>query len=413
MNWEHSLFRTLYLYFYAFKLTRFGKMLVLFGLLAGMVVVWSVEVMTFYLLSAMFALGVFSLAVNLAWRTRFDLRMRLPDRVAAGTVLTGTVHLRNAGRFPAYDVGAAFFGLPAGIRNMAPESYVAALAPGETAALPLSLHAARRGSYTLPQVRAFSAFPLRLLRSGASKQAAGKLLVLPAFAPAEGVEVPVSPRYQPGGVTLTSNIGESPEYMGNRMYQPGDSIRRIDMRAWARVGAPVVREYQEEYFLRLAVVLDTYVAGSRLLKKAEDPALEAAVSLTATLVDALSRGEYLLDIFAAGPELYNFRTGRGSAPFDSVLEILACIDACRSNPFDIVTPALADELGNISTVLFVFLDWDASRRDMVRIASECGCRTRVFIIRDGNTSLPAVSGEETPLSLLTPAQVSQGGFGVL
>ncbi len=77
------------------------------------------------------------------------------------------------------------------------------------------------------------------------------------------------------------------------------------------------------------------------------------MSLAASVTGALSHGEYIIDIFAAGPELYVFRAGRHTAHFDNVLQILACVDACRNNPFDTISPAVSEELGNISADLRV------------------------------------------------------------
>ena len=39
----------------------------------------------------------------------------------------------------------------------------------------------------------------------------------------------------------------------------GDPLRKIHWRSWARRGKPVVKEYQEEYFSRIALVLDTFL----------------------------------------------------------------------------------------------------------------------------------------------------------
>ncbi len=137
------------------------------------------------------------------------------------------------------------------------------------------------------------------------------------------------------------------------------------------------------------------------------------MSLSAAIADGLSRGEYIIDLFAAGPELYVFRSGRHVAHFDSVLEILACVDACRRNPFETVTPALADELGTISTVICVLLDWDASRRDLVRAAAEAGCRAKVIVVRDGPTTEPISGAETDDISLYTPDAIRSGGVDVV
>jgi len=174
-----------------------------------------------------------------------------------------------------------------------------------------------------------------------------------------------------------------------------------------------VREFQEEYYCRVALVLDTYVARNRWFRpRGGFQNLEAAVSLAASIADALSRGEYIIDIFAAGPELYVFRAGRHTAHLENVLEILACVDECRTNPFDKVAPALADELASISTVVCVLLDWDPSREALMRTAVEAGCSTKVLLVRDGPPSTDYGPAEDWlgPILCLSPADVFAGGI---
>src|SRR5690606_31114912 len=100
-------------------------------------------------------------------------------------------------------------------------------------------------------------------RSGKDAIPLPPIIILPSFEPLAGLTLPVGTRYQPGGIALTSHVGESPEYIGNREYVPGEPIRRLDFRAWARTGRPVVREYQEEYYCRVALILDTWIAPGR------------------------------------------------------------------------------------------------------------------------------------------------------
>src|SRR5690606_17421882 len=146
------------------------------------------------------------------------------------------------------------------------------------------------------------------------------LLVVPSFEPLQDVVLPITRRYQPGGIVLASKVGESPEYIGSREYRTGDPARDIDYRSWARLARPVVRESQEEYFCRVALILDTYVSRwTRMPREGHEP-MEAAVSLTAAVADALTRGEHVIDIFAAGPEIHVFRAGRHAASVDQVLE---------------------------------------------------------------------------------------------
>ena len=328
-----------------------------------------------------------------------------PEKLVAGRATTVQFHLTNRSRLSAYDLSIGFFGLPPSIRELHAGKTVPRLAGGETVTIPVELEPLRRGQAEFDGPRHFSTVPFNVFRSGSRPKGSCAVTVLPAFHPISLAGLPIRSRYQPGGVLFTSNVGESCEYISNREYRPGDSMRRIDYRSWARLAAPVVREYQEEYYCRVALVLDTYVARGRVKGRLGFPQLEAAVSLAASVAEAISHGEYLLDIFAAGPELYVFRSGRHTTHLDNVLEILACVEECRRNPFAVVAPALAGELGNISTVIFVLLDWDEDRRNLVRLAAESGCATKVIVIRRGPTTLPVADDE---ITVLTPQQVQNG-----
>jgi len=57
--------------------------------------------------------------------------------------------------------------------------------------------------------------------------------------------------------------GESEEFVAMREYRRGDSLRRVHWRSTARLGELVVKEYQDEYFVRHALVLDTFCEASR------------------------------------------------------------------------------------------------------------------------------------------------------
>ena len=403
-----------------FKATTEGKLLVGSIIVSAGVSALSLEIPSHYLFCGLWVLGATAFVVNWLLRPAVRVEGHFPDSAVAGQPTAGRFRLINESMRAAHDLSVGFFQLPRSIDEVDAGRTVASLEPGEAASIPVTLRAWRRGAYALPRERAYTTFPLNLCRAGVKRrngtggEQARSLLVLPSFHPLAGIDVPVNERHQPGGIALSSHIGQSPEYIGNREYRPGDSPRRLDYRSWARLARPVVREYQEEYYCRIALVLDTYVPGRRRVPRKGFPNLEAAVSLSAAVADALARGEYIIDIFAAGPELYVFRAGRHTAHFDNVLEILACVDACRTNPFEVVTPALADELGSISTLVAVLLDWDGPREGLVRAAVEAGCSVKVVIVRDGQTTEPfdAVEGEYA-ISQLAPADVQRGGIETL
>lgn len=50
--------------------------------------------------------------------------------------------------------------------------------------------------------------------------------------------------------------GFSVEFAEHRMYQPGDPLRHVDWKVYARTGRYVIKQYQEETNLRAMIVLD-------------------------------------------------------------------------------------------------------------------------------------------------------------
>jgi len=387
---------------------------------SSLVALWSLELPVYQLLFALWYVAAAAFVLGWLMRPTVDLTGHGPTQTVTGEPAEAQLTLTNRGRTRAYDLSVGWFGLPQEVDQVDAGRALPVLEPGESATVPVTLVAKRRGLYPLPEPRPYTTFPLNLCRTPArvrarTPQSDGRaLLALPRFHPLDHLDVPVSARYQPGGIALSSNVGESPEYVGSREYHAGDPLRRLDHRSWARLAKPVVREYHEEYYCRIALVLDTFVPGRARPPAQGFPSMEAAVSLAASVADALSRGEYIIDIFAAGPELYVFRAGRHTAHLDNVLEILACVEPCRSNPFDKVAPALADELASVSTVIALLLDWDASREELLHAAAEHGCAAKVVVVRSGDTTQPfsGLEGKDSFVQI-DPRHVQEGGVGAL
>jgi uncharacterized protein (DUF58 family) len=344
---------------------------------------------------------------------------RLPEKTTAGIPLAGEITITNRSFRLAMDVSVGFFGLPESIQQLDADRALATLGRRESAVMPVTLLPSRRGQYELPPLRSYTTFPFHLFRIGNTRHDVEPLLVLPSFHPLESLSIPMATRYQPGGIALTSRVGESMEYIGNREYVPGEPARRLDFRSWARLGRPVVREFQEEYYCRVALVLDTQLSSpsmksgfvgsllrrlARRWNNAENPAFEAAVSMTAAVAESLSHGEYIIDLFAAGSDLHVFRSGRHTAHFENVLELLACVETSSADPVETLLPALSEELASVSTAVCVLLDWDVSRRRLMQAIREVGCELKIVIVRDGETTLP-IDGEDAEFIRVSPAAV--------
>jgi uncharacterized protein (DUF58 family) len=223
----------------------------------------------------------------------------------------------------------------------------------------------------------------------------------------EEFHIPVGRKYQPGGIPLASNTADAVEFIGTREYRQGDPVRNIHWRSWARVGKPVVKEFQEEYFCRIAIILDTF-APKRPTQKAVD-GFEAAVSVVASIADYFSRSEYVVDIFAAGPDIYEVSAGRSLAYLENILDVLACLEPCHESPFEVVGPALFEKLSQITSVVAILQDWDSTREDFLRQVRVSGVEVKVIVVKEGETQQPLASvGEELgEITVMSAADVEQ------
>ena len=264
----------------------------------------------------------------------------------------------------------------------------------------LIFHPRRRGRYVLPALGVARTDAFGLARSKAVWRPGEVMLAYPRYFTLDELPLPMGRRYQPGGIPLASQVGESLEFVGTREYRQGDPLRKIHWRSWGRLGKPVVKEYQEEYFSRIALVLDTFVP--RRPRRDERRAFEAAISVLASVADHFSRSENVVDIFAAGPDVYQVSAGRSLAYLENVLDVLACLEPCHEPPFDRVGPQLHEKLGQLTTVIAVVLDWDGEREMFLHGLRDLGVAVRTYVVHAGPTRRPWENaarslGEITPL----------------
>ena len=188
---------------------------------------------------------------------------------------------------------------------------------------------------------------------------------------------------------------DSFEYWGNREWREGDSQRDIDWRATARLGGntPIAREWREEYFFRVGIVLDTYLPratgkwrGLLIGPRAYDPpkewndAFERAVSVSASVADYMAREQYIIDIFAAGPTFHHLTVGRGAGYKDEILNILAGVSDTQTDVLTAIEPELLESVSRLTTVICVFLEYDARRRAFVDLLRSTGVGVKVIVV---------------------------------
>lgn len=372
--------------FYIRRLTRNGRWLMWPTVIFAGYGAMSLSNQGYVAFAYTMGLWIVAAACMLLMRPRVRLDLRHAERVCAGETMPVDVTIQHFGRLGGHDLLLRPHRLPEAVDCVPADGVrITPLARGEKTNASFGLSCPRRGVYTLRGFRVESDYPFGLLTSWRLFAEDRPLIVYPKFSALARLALPTGRRYQPGGVALASNLGESFEYIGNREYRDGDSIRDIDWRATARMSRPIVREYRDEYFMRVAVILDTHVP--KRARPAQHDAFERAVSLTAGVADYMARQEYLVDIFAAGPNLYHLTAGRSLAYLDQILDILACVDENPAEPFETLEPQLMESLAKITTVICVFLDWNEPRRAFVHRLASSGSAIKVIIARDQPCSI--------------------------
>jgi uncharacterized protein (DUF58 family) len=356
-------------------LTLRGRVLVFVILLVGGFGIEVASTQVYLLFSLLF--GVL-LGLLLA-RIGFDLPgvrvvVHLPKRVAVGDEVRFQVRVENRGDRDHATVRVRGPFLPWDGRWIGPAPMLESLEAGATQLAHCAARFAARGEHQLEPFAVQAALPLGITLGNPVSSDRSSILVVPRIVPIGRLSTPITRRHQPGGVALASKTGESMDLLGIRNYRPGDPLRDLHARSWARLGVPVVREYQEEYFTRVGVVvdIDKRAGGERQL--------EAALSLAAGVVAHLSRGEALIDLLVVGDQVHALTLGRSLGFLDQALDLLACVTA--ADDFDAARTAgrLSPHLARLSCLVFVAMAWDAERRAFADRVQRTGVACRTVIV---------------------------------
>ena len=244
----------------------------------------------------------------------------------------------------------------------------------------------RRGLLRFRGVTMARPDPLGLLRAFVRVKAPQSVLILPHRYGLPPVALPGATKYQEGGVAMASHIGQSEDFVSLRDYRHGDPLRHIHWRSWARVGKPITKEFEDEFFVRHALVLDTFCG------RPMSEAFEEAVSVAASFACTIETQESLLDLLFVGPESYCFTAGRGLAHADQMLAVLAGVQRCTEKGFDALESLVMNHVQVVSGCICVLLDWDEPRREFVRKLRAISIPVLVLVVRERGMPLDLEPG---------------------
>lgn len=232
--------------------------------------------------------------------------------------------------------------------------------PGEETEVAVEILPLRRGRLRFRGVTVARTDPFGLMRSLLQLPLVESVIVLPKRYPLPPLALPGTLKYQQGGVTLASSVGESQEYVFLRDYRRGDPLRHVHWKSWAHTGKPIVKEFQDEYFVRHALILDTFVGPD------DEEIFEEVISIAASFAYTIRTQESLLDLMFVGTEAFCFTAGRGLARTEQILEVLASVTVCRDRNFEALERLVLEHTGTLSGCIVVLQSWDEPRQRLTR-----------------------------------------------
>lgn len=181
-------------------------------------------------------------------------------------------------------------------------------------------------------------------------------------------------------------------FLEHRDYQPGDDIRHINWPLTARLGRPVVREFQTERRADWLLCVDASSSMASRRGSKWRCAVQLAAGMSYALLELGHR--VALALFADGV-LRACTPGRGQSQYLRIRGLLGS-DAPRELGARSHLGSCAPRLGGISaTMVFSdFLAADALRSDLTRFSAQCVETRAIQIVDRHDWQLPAAKALE-------------------
>jgi uncharacterized protein (DUF58 family) len=179
----------------------------------------------------------------------------------------------------------------------------------------------QRGIFELTAVQVSTSFPFGLFLKSRDLPMPGELVVWPRSDRNVRPPEPGGGTTQRAGAFFAGAAGLRGEYRGLRNYRPGDDPRDIHWRTSARLGQPMVREYEESDSESLWLCLDTGgPPGNRA---------EVAIEIVASLAARAFREGRRFGFVCPGQTI---EAGLGPGQLERILGALARVDFSPDTP---------------------------------------------------------------------------------
>jgi len=228
---------------------------------------------------------------------------------------------------------------------------------GKEQIVKMSITPRKRGVFMLEKLRLLLPDPLGFFQKCRYTTCSpARLIVLPQRYRLPDFEMPGSAAFRIGGEETSNTIGTAGEFVSVREYRPGDSMKQIHWKSWAHTGKPMVKELEDTFYPRYAMILDTFPGSP-------DPIVfEKVVSVAASLAVGLDRGQSLLDLMFIAGEAHMVTAGRDFERAEKLLEVLAGVGQESEPDFDTLASSVIRHRSKITSSLLILNGWNEDRK---------------------------------------------------
>lgn len=252
--------------------------------------------------------------------------------------------------------------------------------------VPVELTPLRRGIIRFDDLRLLLPDPFGLFQRCSKINAPpSTLTVLPRRYPLPLIELPGGAAFKISGEANTNSIGNSGEFVGLRDYRPGDPLRQIHWKSWAKTGRPIVKELEDTFYPRYGLIVDTLSCDRT------DEQFEEAISVAASFAASLDTSESLLDLMFIKNEAHMVTAGRGLERAEKLLEVLAGVSPERIENFQALTQLVLRHRDDLTSCLVIFNSWDETRANFLKSLTRGGIVCAPIIIGRGSAP-PTIPG---------------------
>ncbi|MFT5905665.1 MAG: hypothetical protein ACI9E1_001265 [Cryomorphaceae bacterium] len=249
------------------------------------------------------------------------------------------------------------------------------IAKSEEITLSMRCTPMQRGRLEFGNTKIYLPDPLYLLQKCVCVSSSiDSILILPKRYKLPSLMLEGAARDHVGGLSHSYMSGVSDDFRGLRPYRPGDSLKNIDWAAWARTGKPIVREYENVFFPRYGLVLDTNGAYEHLDN------FEEAISVAASFARVVDTQECLLDLIFLNKGLQTLTVGNGVARSGDLLALLATLEIEIQPDWASLSRQVLKHAASFSVCVVIFTQLSDERKQLISNWKKAGLNLLIIVL---------------------------------